>query len=123
MRRVGVTATLLTLAVLCPGTAASASLPAKAAGALRTPTRPGVRELMSLRTSRYALIQATPGARVPGGRLVSRRLGGLNVRPSRAIDQANRIPPATAKRAAAMKNGGIVRTATEIPRYVEPHTR
>src|SRR5436305_4441561 len=75
MRRAGVTATLLTLAVLWPGTAASASLPAKAAGAFRTPTRPGVRELMSLRTSRYALIQAGPGARVPGGTLVSRRLG------------------------------------------------
>ena len=74
MRRVGVTATLLLPAVLWPGAAATASLPAKAASALRAPARPGVRELMALRTSRYALIQASPGARVPGATLVSRRL-------------------------------------------------
>ena len=52
----------------------------------------------------------------------SRRLGRTNERPSRAIDQANRIAPAKKKRAAAIRNGGIVSTAMAIPRYVEPHT-
>jgi hypothetical protein len=75
MRRVGVTAALVTLAVLSPGTVAAAPLRAKAAGARRVSARPGVRELMALRTHRYALIEVTPGAQVPGGTLVSRRLG------------------------------------------------
>src|SRR2546423_3433394 len=75
MRRVGVTAALLLLAVLGPGTAAAAQPRAKAAGPRRSTVRPGVRELMALRTHRYALIQVRSGARVPGGTLVSRRLG------------------------------------------------
>src|SRR2546423_859463 len=75
MRRVGVTAALLLLAVLGPGTAAAAQPRAKAAGPRRSTVRPGVRELMALRTHRYALIQVTSGARVPGGTLLSRRLG------------------------------------------------
>src|SRR5256885_7039542 len=75
MRRVGVTAALLMFAVLWPGAAAALPLRAKAAGARRASARPGVRELMALRTHRYALIQVTRGARLPSGRLVSRRLG------------------------------------------------
>src|SRR5919108_19829 len=35
---------------------------------------------------------------------------------------AKRSPPATRNRAADMRNGGIVRIASMIPRYVEPQT-
>ena len=75
MRRAGVIASIFALAVLAPGTAAAARLPAKAAGVGVRTTRPGVRELMALHDHRFALIQAAPGAAVPGGTLVSRRLG------------------------------------------------
>ena len=75
MRRAGVTASLLLLAACWPGAAPAVPLRAKVAGAARSTGRPGVRELMALRTHRFALIQAAPGARVPGGTLVSRRLG------------------------------------------------
>jgi hypothetical protein len=75
MRRVGVTAALLMLAVLGPAVAPAAPPRAKAAQGLRVQTRPGVRELMALRDHPYALIEATRGARVQGGTLISRRLG------------------------------------------------
>ncbi len=52
----------------------------------------------------------------------SRRLGAWNERPPRATDQVSRISPASTKRIAAMRNGGIVSTAIAIPRYVEPQT-
>ena len=53
----------------------------------------------------------------------SRRVGMTNERRSRATDQVRRIRPASRKRIAAMTNGGIVSTATEMPRYVDPQTR
>ncbi len=46
----------------------------------------------------------------------SRRVGATNARPSRAIDQVSRIRPARLNRTAAIRNGGIVSTATAIPR-------
>ena len=52
----------------------------------------------------------------------SRRVGGTKLPRSRASDQTSRTPPAMVKRIAAMRNGGIVSTATAMPRYVEPHT-
>jgi hypothetical protein len=41
----------------------------------------------------------------------SRRVGGTNSPRDRAIDQVSRTSPASAKRIAAMRNGGIVSTA------------
>src|SRR6185503_1221840 len=69
VRRLGVTATFALLAVIVwPG----AAMPAKV-GTLRV--RPGVVDLMRLRSSDHALIQVGRGRVVPGGTLVSRRLG------------------------------------------------
>jgi hypothetical protein len=102
MRRAGVIASLLVLAVIAPGNAAAARFPAKAAGAMFPAARPGVRELMGLRNHRFALIQAAPGAVVPGGALVSRRLGIWRL-PSR---EAERI--------------GLELSARGIARVIEP---
>jgi hypothetical protein len=74
MRRVGVSAAVLMLAVLGPA-ATAAPLRAKAARPQPVEARRGVRELMALSGHRYALIQVVRGGRVPGGVLVSRRLG------------------------------------------------
>ena len=101
MRRAGVTASLLALAVLVPGTAA-AGFPAKAASSAEASARPGVRELMALRNYRFALIQAAPGAVVPGGALVSRRL------------RIWRLPSARAERI------GLGLSAHGIARVIEP---
>ena len=84
MRRVGVFAALVMLAVLGPAAATAAPPRAKAARPLRMETGPGVRELMSLSGHPYALIQVVRGTRVPGGALVSRRLGIWRVPSSRA---------------------------------------
>ena len=46
----------------------------------------------------------------------SRALGILNSRPRRTTSQANRTPPAMAKRMASMRNGGIVSIAIAMPR-------
>ncbi len=46
----------------------------------------------------------------------SRRLGTTKARPSRAIDHASRIRPASENRTAAIRNGGSVSTAIEIAR-------
>jgi hypothetical protein len=98
MRRVGVTTALALLAVVVwPG----AAMPAKV-GTLRV--RPGVVDLMRLRSSDHALIQVGHGAVVPGGTLVSRRLGiwrvptsvatriGLRLRPQ-AIEPDHELTP------------------------------
>jgi hypothetical protein len=102
MRRAGVTASLFALAALAPAAAAAAQFPAKAARAAVVSGRPGVRELMALRTHRFALIQAAPGAVVPSGTLVSRRLGIWRL-PS---DEAERI--------------GLELSARGIARVIEP---
>ena len=83
MRRAGVTA-CSGLALLVPPTAIAAPLPAKAAAVAVTTPRPGVRELMALRTHRFALIQAAAGTVIPGGTLVSRRLGIWRLRSAEA---------------------------------------
>jgi hypothetical protein len=87
MRRAGVIV-VFALAILPPGTAAA--------------SRPGVRELMALRGHPFALVQATRGARVPGGTLVSRRLGIW------------RVPSARAERI------GLLLSARGIARVIEP---
>jgi len=74
MRRLGVSAAVLLPVLICSGTAAAAAPPAKAQRAPSTSSRPGVRELMSLRNHPYALIQTRRGVRIPGGMLISRRL-------------------------------------------------
>jgi hypothetical protein len=102
MRRVGVFAALMMLAVLGPAAATAAPLRAKAARPLRGETRPGVRELMALSSHRFALIQVARNARVPGGTLVSRRLGIW------------RVPSSAAKRI------GLRLSARGIARVIEP---
>jgi hypothetical protein len=108
MPRVGVTAALLMLAVLWP-TAALASPPrAKAAHQLRFETRPGVRELMALRDHKYSLIQATRGAHVQGGTLISRRLGIW------------RVPSSVASRIALRLSARGIARAIEPDRELAP---
>lgn len=46
----------------------------------------------------------------------SRRVGRMRVPPPRAIDQVRRMAPAITNRMAAIRNGGMVSTATAIPR-------
>jgi hypothetical protein len=67
MRRVGVTATALAALVLPPAAGAGTVGIARAT--------PGVVDLMGLRGHAYALVQVRRGEQVPGGTLVSRRLG------------------------------------------------
>jgi hypothetical protein len=67
MRRVAVSAAALAALVFAS--------PAGAAKLQPERTRPGVLDLMRLRGNAYALVQMPRGRRVPGGTLVSRRLG------------------------------------------------
>jgi hypothetical protein len=50
------------------------------------------------------------------------RAVGRSERSPRRIAQAYSSGPAIRNRTAAITNGGIVRTARSIPRYVEPQT-
>jgi Subtilase family len=68
VRRLGVIAAVLVLSLAGP----AAAYAAKAGAPSHTVARAGVLELMALRGHPYALVE---GARVPGGTLVSRRLG------------------------------------------------
>jgi hypothetical protein len=68
MRRLGVTAAIVVLAVAWPAAAMAGKL-----GVRRS--QPGVLDLMALRGSDHALIQVARGTVVPGGTLISRRLG------------------------------------------------
>jgi len=70
VRLVGVFAVVLLLAA----TGSSAAHAAKAAGAPRLATPPGVLQLMALRGHRYALVQTARGAHLRDATLVSRRL-------------------------------------------------
>ena len=61
--------------------------------------------------------RSNPAAALPtSSRRVIRRLVPRSAR------TAARIVPATRKRLPAAKSGGMVSTATLIPKYVEPHT-
>jgi hypothetical protein len=91
MRRAGVSAALLMLAVLGPGAATAAPPRAKAERSLRVGSRPGVRELMALRGHRYALFQVARGARVPGGTIVSHRAGIWRVPTAVAMESGLRL--------------------------------
>jgi Subtilase family len=102
MRRAGVTAALLTLAVLWPAAAGAAPMRVKAARAGGADARPGVRELMALRGHRYALIEAARGMDIPGATVISRRLGIWRL-PS---GEANRI--------------GLALSARGVARAIEP---
>ena len=52
----------------------------------------------------------------------SRRVGQRSAARSRRPTHVRSRRPASPKRAAAMRNGGSVSTATAIARYVDPHT-
>jgi hypothetical protein len=98
MRRVGVTATALAALVLAP---------AAGAGTVGTArTTPGVLDLMGLRGHACALVQVRRGERVPGGTLVSRRLGVW------------RLPTSRAERVGL----GLHALAIEPDRQVVPHS-
>jgi hypothetical protein len=102
MRRTGVTAALLMLAVLWPAAAGANPMRAKAAHTVRVDARPGVLELMALRGHRYALIEAARGTHIAGATLISRRLGIW------------RLPTGTATRI------GLALSARGIARVIEP---
>jgi hypothetical protein len=86
MRRLGVTAAVVLLAVAWPSAAMAGKL-----GVRRT--QPGVLDLMALRGSDHPLIQVARGTAVPGGTLVSRRLGIWRVPTAVATNIGLRLQP------------------------------
>lgn len=86
MRRLGVTAAVVLLAVAWPSAAMAGKLGVRRA-------QPGVLDLMALRGSDHALIQVARGTAVPGGTLVSRRLGIWRVPTAVATNIGLRLQP------------------------------